>query len=92
MAPNVDINTTTTATAGHDQFQKTKTTLPYASQVHHDHDHDHLIRKPVPNGGSLNKYRHFEVTPIIGTEFPEVQLTDLLHDDTKIRDLAVTSK
>ncbi|KAL2005094.1 hypothetical protein VTN00DRAFT_2944 [Thermoascus crustaceus] len=48
-----------------------------------------LIRKPLKYSGSLDEYRHFDVTPVIGTEFPEVQLTDILNDDNKIRDLAI---
>ncbi|KAL1963591.1 hypothetical protein VTN77DRAFT_8036 [Rasamsonia byssochlamydoides] len=49
-----------------------------------------LIREPLKYSGSLDEYRSFEVTPVIGTEFPEVQLTDILDDDNKIRDLAIT--
>jgi hypothetical protein len=30
------------------------------------------------------------VTSVIGREFPKVQLTDILKDDAKIRDLAIT--
>ncbi|KAL2001522.1 hypothetical protein VTN02DRAFT_1663 [Thermoascus thermophilus] len=48
-----------------------------------------LIREPLKYSGSLDEYRHFDVTPVIGTEFPEVQLTDILNDDNKIRDLAI---
>ena len=87
MAPNVDINTTTGQSHQFQNSHPAKTTLPYASQ-----GHDNLIRKPLSDSGSLDKYRHFEVTPVIGTEFPDVQLSDLLQDDTKIRDLAITGK
>jgi hypothetical protein len=40
--------------------------------------------------GSLDEYKSFDATPAIGREFPEVQLTEILKDDTKIRDLAIT--
>jgi hypothetical protein len=51
-----------------------------------------LIREPLRYSGSLNEYRSFDVTPVIGREFPEVQLTDILHDDEKLRDLAITGQ
>lgn len=50
------------------------------------------IRKPLKYSGSLSGYKGFDVTPVIGREFPDVQLTDILNDDQKIRDLAITSK
>lgn len=40
--------------------------------------------------GSLDAYKSFEVTNIIGREYPELQLSEILHDDNKIRDLAIT--
>ena len=46
-------------------------------------------RKPLTYSGSLDGYKSFDVTPIIGREFPDVQLSTLLSDDVKIRDLAI---
>ncbi|AOW04201.1 YALI0D17622p [Yarrowia lipolytica CLIB122] len=46
-------------------------------------------REPIKSSGSLNQFKSFTVTPKIGTEFPELQLTSILEDDTLIRDLAV---
>ncbi|RMD44536.1 hypothetical protein DV735_g559, partial [Chaetothyriales sp. CBS 134920] len=34
-------------------------------------------------------YKNFDVTNVIGREFPDLQLSEILHDDTKIRDLAI---
>ncbi|CAG9982735.1 unnamed protein product [Clonostachys byssicola] len=48
------------------------------------------IREPLKYSGSLDEYKSFDVTPAIGREFPEVQLTEILKDDTKTRDLAIT--
>jgi hypothetical protein len=48
------------------------------------------IREPLKYSGSLDEYKSFDVTPIIGREFPEVQLTDILNDEQKLRDLAIT--
>ncbi|CAI6073638.1 unnamed protein product [Clonostachys chloroleuca] len=48
-----------------------------------------LIRQPLKYSASLDQYRSFESTPVIGTEFPDLQVTDILNDDDKLRDLAV---
>lgn len=47
------------------------------------------IKEPLKYSGSLDQYKHFDVTNVIGREFADVQLSDLLSDDTKIRDLAI---
>lgn len=44
---------------------------------------------PLTYSGSLDQYEQFDTTAVIGREFPNLQLTDILHDDTKIRDLAI---
>lgn len=44
---------------------------------------------PLNYFGTLDSYRHFDTTSVIGREFPDLQLSDILHDDFKIRDLAV---
>lgn len=50
------------------------------------------IREPLKYSGSLDEYKSFDVTPIIGREFADLQLTDILHDDQKLRDLAITGR
>ena len=47
---------------------------------------------PLKYSGSLDQYKSFDVTNVIGREFPELQLSDILNDDNKIRDLAITGK
>ena len=47
------------------------------------------IRQPLQYSGSLDEYESFNVTNIIGKEFPSLQISDILHDDNKIRDLAI---
>ena len=50
-------------------------------------------REPLQLKGVLDQYRSFDVTPTIGREFPEAQLTDWLESpdaDDVIRDLAIT--
>ncbi|SPO06792.1 related to taurine dioxygenase [Cephalotrichum gorgonifer] len=44
---------------------------------------------PLEYSGSLDSYEQFDTTSVIGREFPTLQLTEILNDDTKIRDLAV---
>ncbi|TVY15204.1 hypothetical protein LARI1_G005040 [Lachnellula arida] len=46
-------------------------------------------RAPLKYSGSLDIYKSNDLTPIIGREFPELQLSTLLSDDTKLRDLAI---
>ncbi|KAH6670430.1 hypothetical protein B0J14DRAFT_670766 [Halenospora varia] len=45
--------------------------------------------EPLEYSGSLDNYESFDVTSVIGREFPKLQLTELLADDVKIRDLAI---
>ena len=49
-------------------------------------------RKPIQYSGSLDKFESFDVTPVIGEEFPKLQLSEILADDEKVRDLAVLGK
>lgn len=51
-----------------------------------------LLRQPLKYSGALDGYRKFQVTPVIGVEYPELQLSEILKDDAKLRDLAVTGK
>jgi hypothetical protein len=48
-----------------------------------------LIREPLKYSGSLDEHQSFDVTPVIGREFPALELTDILNDDRKLRDLAI---
>lgn len=79
MAPSVDISLQPTVldTTGIDISLKGQTASRY-------------IREPLKYSGSLDEYKSFDVTPIIGREFSDAQLTDILNDDRKLRDLAVT--
>ena len=44
---------------------------------------------PLTYSGSLNSFEQFDVTNVIGREFPKLQLSEILADDDKIRDLAI---
>lgn len=48
---------------------------------------------PLRYSGSLDKYAQNDLTPVIGREFEDLQIKDLITaDDQVIQDLAVTSK
>ena len=51
--------------------------------------------KPLKLSGALDNYDSFDVTPIIGREFPNASLKEWLeapNSDELIRDLAITSE
>jgi hypothetical protein len=48
------------------------------------------VTKPLKYSGALDGYKSFDVTNVIGREYPEANLLDILKDDEKIRDLAIT--
>lgn len=50
------------------------------------------VRQPLDSSSALDAYQSFDITPVIGREFPEVQLTSLLdgyNSDELLRDLAI---
>jgi len=47
------------------------------------------LTESLKSTGTLDQYKSFDVTNVIGREFPELQLSDILNDDAKIRDLAI---
>ncbi|OGM48528.1 taurine catabolism dioxygenase TauD [Aspergillus bombycis] len=47
------------------------------------------LNGPLKYSGSLDQYEAFDLTAAIGREFSMVQLSEILHDDVKIRDLGV---
>ncbi len=52
-------------------------------------------RIPLIYGGSLDRFAHQDVTPVIGREFEGLQVADILNTsnrDELIKDLAVTGK
>ncbi|KAJ6139573.1 Taurine catabolism dioxygenase TauD/TfdA [Penicillium samsonianum] len=52
-----------------------------------------LAREPIKSSGSLDAFESFDVTPVIGREFPNANLKDFLrapNSDDLLRDLALT--
>jgi hypothetical protein len=47
------------------------------------------LQGPLTYSGSLDSYPSFDVTAVIGREFPTLQLTSILHNDIAVRDLAI---
>ncbi len=51
-------------------------------------------REPLKLKGALDHFKSFDVTPVIGKEYPDAKLTDWLNapnSDELIRDLSITS-
>lgn len=62
-------------------------TLPVRTKSEH--------REPLKLSGALDDYESFDVTPVIGREFPKANLVEWLdaeNSDELLRDLAITSK
>lgn len=60
---------------------------------HRDPNIDH--REPLKLNGALDKFEHFDVTPIIGREYVDVDLVEWMkapNADELLRDLAITSE
>ena len=51
------------------------------------------LLEPLVYSGSLDSYKHHDLTPVIGREFEGLQVTDLLKaSDAVVKDLAVTGQ
>lgn len=54
-----------------------------------------LMKEPLRLKGVLGGFKSVDVTPVIGTEFPEDKVTDWMratNSEELLRDLAITSK
>lgn len=73
----------------------TSTTIETATLVaEHTRPTENVHKEPLQLKGVLDQFNSFDVTPVIGKEFPEVNLKSLLraeNSDELIRDLAITS-
>lgn len=55
---------------------------------------ENVHKEPLQLKGVLDQFKSFDVTPVIGKEFPEINLKSLLraeNSDELLRDLAITS-
>ena len=58
------------------------------------HGQKDLMREPLKLKGLLDKYKSFDVTPVIGREFPYTNVVEWMkapNSDELLRDLAITS-
>jgi len=70
-------------------------TLPAAIDQSTTKDASSEHREPLKLKGVLEKYEHFDVTPVIGREYPTINLKEVLDSpnaDEMLRDLAITSQ
>ena len=52
-------------------------------------------REPLKSSGSLDQYQTIDITPVIGTEFPDANIVEWINApdaDQRLRDLAIKSK
>ena len=73
----------------------TTETIPLRLGVSSDKLQHSQHREPLKTSGALDKYEHFDVTPVIGREYPTLSLKECLeapNSDELIRDLAITSQ
>jgi hypothetical protein len=52
-------------------------------------------REPLKSSGSLDQYQTVDITPVIGTEFPDADIVEWINApnaDERLRDLAIKSK
>ena len=55
----------------------------------------HRFKEPLELSGILDKYESFDVTPVLGKEFPKANVVDWMNDpksDELLRDLAITGE
>lgn len=79
--------------------------MPSLKRVHLDDNNEHedtnivggdpcarsRLQEPLVYSGSLDNFKHQDLTPVIGREFEGLQVTDLLRwGDAMIKDLAIT--
>jgi hypothetical protein len=82
MAPSIDVSTNA-ATQGVEALKLAATSTT------------NLQIEPLQLKGALDQYESFDVTPVIGKEFPTVSLKEWLqapNSDELLRDLAITSE
>jgi hypothetical protein len=82
MAPSIDVSTNA-ATQGVEALKLAATSTT------------NLQIEPLQLKGALDQYESFDVTPVIGREFPTVSLKEWLqapNSDELLRDLAITSE
>ncbi|KAG2421277.1 hypothetical protein HFD88_005251 [Aspergillus terreus] len=50
-----------------------------------------MVHPRMRTSGALDTYSYIDATNALGREYPDVQLSDIITDDSKIKDLAITA-
>ena len=51
-----------------------------------------MVHPRMRTSGALDTYSYIDATNALGREYPDVQLSDIIADDSKIKDLAITGE
>jgi len=73
---------------------RSATETPVNATEKHTKGKHALIIEPLKPTGILDQFKSFDVTPVIGKEFPEANLVEWLqspNSDELLRELAITS-
>jgi len=97
---NAEFEPEVALTAHHIVFKMPSVKRTRLEDVHEDRDANTIgghpsarsrLLEPLLYSGSLDSFRHQDLTPVIGREFEGLQVTDLLRwGDAMIKDLAIT--
>jgi hypothetical protein len=83
--PSADVNDQHT----NNVHQNTARTVPEVKKTVAGLTQSASFPAPLEYSGTLDHYESFDVTSVIGREFPKLQISEILQDDSKIRDLAI---
>ena len=93
MAPpsaDTDIETSSSPPLSPSIQQKPRTVIPeFKKSTLGGITQSSAFPAPLVYSGTLDNYESFDITSVIGREFPKLQLSDILSDDEKVRDLAI---
>jgi hypothetical protein len=51
-----------------------------------------MVHPRMRTCGALDAYAHVDASHALGREYPDVQLSEIIADDSKIKDMAITGK
>lgn len=90
MAPSaVDIEVESNSPARASPLKQSVRTIPEIKKSISGITQSPSFPAPLQYTGSLDEYESFDVTSVIGREFPKLQISDILSDEKKIKDLAI---
>jgi hypothetical protein len=95
MAPSIADAITSTADQIHEKVVSQKPIVEAQHKESSDTAAQGNHREPLKLSGALDQFESFDVTPIIGREFVDVNLADWIkapNSDELLRDLAITSQ